>query len=55
MGLLLVAPVPGGEGVVEALRDRRRLHADLQVEVPVLVDVLLRDQPHLRGGCDGDV
>ena len=41
-------PVARRERVREAPRDRRRLNAHVQREVPVLVDVLLGREAHLK-------
>ena len=47
MRLLLVAPVSGGERVLEAVCDDARLDGQLQVEVLALVDELLRVETDL--------
>ena len=47
MRLLLVAPVAGGERVLEAVGDDARLDGQLQVEVLAAVDELLRVDAHL--------
>ena len=47
MSLLLIAPVAGGQGVLEPVRDGLGLDGQLQVEVFAFVDELLRVHSHL--------